>query len=146
MLTLQLASHTGKGTDISKDNQSKPFSVLKQIYTSQPFCPYLGNGWQASVMSQSFESTGTETKLQKKGKRSLRQDFDSCSTWQRLQYQDTSKMECPSILSTPYASTQKKNDWYRVRAYGKKNFISHKSHFQAIIHKQVLSNEEESRV
>lgn len=58
-------------------------------------------------MCQSFESIGTETKPQKKGKRSLHQDFDSCSTWQGLQ--DTSKMECPSIVSTPYASLRKKN-------------------------------------
>jgi len=45
MLTLQLASHTGKETEMSKDNHSMPFLVLKQIYTSQPFFPYLGNGW-----------------------------------------------------------------------------------------------------
>lgn len=39
------ASHTGKETYIINDNQRKPFLVLKQIYTSQPFSLYLGNGW-----------------------------------------------------------------------------------------------------
>lgn len=62
----------------------------------------------ASDVSQSSEPIGTETKPQKKDKRSLRQDFDSCSTRQGLQYQDASKMECPSTVSTPYASLRKK--------------------------------------
>lgn len=66
MPTLQLTSHIGKDIYYTKNNQRKPFLVLKQIYTSQSFFLYLGNGWRASPMFQSHESIGTETKPQEK--------------------------------------------------------------------------------
>lgn len=121
MLTLQLTSHIGKDIYYTKDNQRKPFLVLKQIYTSQSFFLYLGNGWWASLMFQSYESIGTETKPQEK---KVKWASVRILTIAPLGKDSSIKMQVKQNVHLLPMAPKKKHYLYTVRIYGKTNFIS----------------------
>lgn len=80
----------------------------------------------------------------KRGKKSLCRDFNSCTTWQGLQYRDASKAEWPSRVSNSLCFPQgkkkrtTKKKLQRIRAYREKKKknkkISYRPHLQAIMH------------